>query len=305
MSISVEGQKCPVCKSYMFDDEDIVFCPVCGVPTHRECYNQIKKCPLEEYHGTELEYKAPKTEEKPKEEEPPKEQKEPEIITEKIDFSESEEEQSPFNNPNGAPFTPFGAPFDPYGGKDKNDSIEGISAEEMKHAVSVNSQYYIPKFFEITKQKKTNWNWAAFLIPESFFFFRKCHMTGFLAFVLTVLSTALMEFPSIYVTVTEGMTRADLLNAFTDAFSDPQKLLYSSVAVLSGLVIALVSRIIFGLYGNLIYKNEVFDKIRKAREDKDNDPALALRFKGGVNLFLGAFGLWGVNFFVRLLFIFL
>jgi len=46
MSLSVEGQKCPVCKSYMFDDEEIVFCPVCGVPTHKECYDKIKKCPL-------------------------------------------------------------------------------------------------------------------------------------------------------------------------------------------------------------------------------------------------------------------
>ena len=303
MSISVEGQKCPVCKSYMFDDEDIVFCPVCGVPTHRECYNKIKKCPLEEFHGTEHEYKAPVKEEKPKEEEP---QKEPETIREKIDFSGDEkEDNSPFNNPNGVPFIFNATPFDPYGGKDKNDSIDGVGAEEMKCAVSVNSQYYIPKFFEITKQKKTSWNWAAFLIPESFFFFRKCYKAGFLAFILTVVSTALMEFPNLYITVTEGMTQAELMNAFTSILQDPQKLMYSAIACGIGLIIALVSRILFGLYGNLIYKNEVFDKIKKAREDKENDPALVLRLKGGVNLFLGAFGLWGVNFFVRLLFIFL
>ena len=30
MSISVEGEKCPVCGAYLFDKDDVVFCPECG-----------------------------------------------------------------------------------------------------------------------------------------------------------------------------------------------------------------------------------------------------------------------------------
>ena len=30
MSISIEGEKCPVCGAYLFDEDDVVFCPECG-----------------------------------------------------------------------------------------------------------------------------------------------------------------------------------------------------------------------------------------------------------------------------------
>ena len=58
MSLSVEGQKCPVCHAYLFDDDDVVFCPICGAPHHRDCYNAIGHCALEDKHGTDEQYDA-------------------------------------------------------------------------------------------------------------------------------------------------------------------------------------------------------------------------------------------------------
>ena len=46
MSISIEGEKCPVCGAYLFDEDDVVFCPECGAPHHRECYNAVGHCAL-------------------------------------------------------------------------------------------------------------------------------------------------------------------------------------------------------------------------------------------------------------------
>ncbi|MGN0687126.1 MAG: RING finger protein [Oscillospiraceae bacterium] len=42
---------CPVCRTKFADGDDIVVCPECGTPHHRECYKQTGKCGVEEYHA--------------------------------------------------------------------------------------------------------------------------------------------------------------------------------------------------------------------------------------------------------------
>lgn len=291
MSISVEGEKCPVCKGYMFDDDDIVFCPVCGAPSHRECYNSLGHCPLEEYHGTDLEYKRTEKEEikeEPKEDSRPK------------SFHQS------FTDANkGFENTPFGIRFgeiDLLGGFNANDQIDGVTANEMKDVVGVNTQYYIPKFFGLNKQKKTSWNWAAFLFPHGFFFFRKALKPGVLAFLLQVAATVLLNFPLLYITISENMDYNAMLNAMQVILNDPQKLLFSTIATVLGLIISLATRIVFGLYGNWIYRSECFQKIKAIKESDQEDKPLLLKLKGGVNPFLGLFGILGVNWLASILF---
>lgn len=38
------NQKCPHCKKVFTKDDDIVVCPICGTPQHRECYEEDNKC---------------------------------------------------------------------------------------------------------------------------------------------------------------------------------------------------------------------------------------------------------------------
>ena len=56
MSLNTEGVSCVRCHAYLFPEDDIVYCPVCGAPHHRECYNQLGHCALEEFHGTDRQY---------------------------------------------------------------------------------------------------------------------------------------------------------------------------------------------------------------------------------------------------------
>ena len=42
--------KCAICGSYLFDDDDIVYCPECGAPHHRDCYNAIGHCGRADMH---------------------------------------------------------------------------------------------------------------------------------------------------------------------------------------------------------------------------------------------------------------
>ena len=71
MSLQIEGRKCVVCQSYLFEDDDVVFCPECGAPHHRDCYKSVGRCGVAHLHGTSEEYKfVPQPEETPKAEEP-------------------------------------------------------------------------------------------------------------------------------------------------------------------------------------------------------------------------------------------
>ena len=38
------NQRCPHCKKVFTKDDDIVVCPVCGTPQHRECYEKENRC---------------------------------------------------------------------------------------------------------------------------------------------------------------------------------------------------------------------------------------------------------------------
>ena len=64
MSLNLSGEKCALCKAYLFEEDDVVYCPECGAPHHRECYNGIGHCALDGLHGTENQYKKPQPEEK-------------------------------------------------------------------------------------------------------------------------------------------------------------------------------------------------------------------------------------------------
>lgn len=46
------GEKCPVCHKDFTGDDDVVVCPECGSPHHRECYKLENKCAYEDRHGT-------------------------------------------------------------------------------------------------------------------------------------------------------------------------------------------------------------------------------------------------------------
>ena len=64
MSLVYSGESCVYCKAKLFDEDDVVYCPVCGAPHHRECYNDLGHCALEQLHGTENEYSREKELEK-------------------------------------------------------------------------------------------------------------------------------------------------------------------------------------------------------------------------------------------------
>lgn len=46
--------KCPVCNKQFKEGDDIVVCPECGTPHHRECYEQEEHCFYQDKHYTKF-----------------------------------------------------------------------------------------------------------------------------------------------------------------------------------------------------------------------------------------------------------
>ncbi len=51
------GCKCPVCQQPFQDGDDIVVCPECGAPYHRDCYKEHGGCVFEDRHAPDFEWK--------------------------------------------------------------------------------------------------------------------------------------------------------------------------------------------------------------------------------------------------------
>jgi len=55
-----DGASCPVCSKKFTETDDIVVCPECGAPHHRECYRSLGKCALSDKHGSGQAWQPPK-----------------------------------------------------------------------------------------------------------------------------------------------------------------------------------------------------------------------------------------------------
>ena len=52
------NHSCPVCDKPFQKDSDIVVCPECGAPHHRECYEELTHCFFEDRHKDGFDYKT-------------------------------------------------------------------------------------------------------------------------------------------------------------------------------------------------------------------------------------------------------
>lgn len=280
MSFEEKTQKCVVCSAYLFAEDDTVYCPVCGAPHHRDCYNSIGHCGMEEAHGSENQYKK---------------------------ITINTEEKKPFEDAlpccrgcgkaveKGAKFCPHcGLPLDgipPFSDflpgakiieiKDDEKIDEGVTVLDAAKTVSINPFRYIPKFLQLKDGKKTSWNWAAFLLPHAWFAYRKMYMPAAVSGVFVLISQIFgLPLSSVIAGLPmpeQKMTYMEYAYYISSNLGEIDTL--AIVLALIGVVIALAVRIVSALYGDFIYKNSVVSAVRKIRESEDK-PELAAKLSG-------------------------
>ena len=311
MSLNTEGVSCVRCHAYLFPEDDIVYCPVCGAPHHRECYNQLGHCALEEFHGTDRQYDKVKAreEEQAAAEMPNTGENAEGLITcqmchEKYDFALNACPKC--GAPNIAKAGGSFVNFDFLGGVTADYDIgDGITADEAKRFVAANTPRYIPKFAVLNAKNKLSWNWLAFLFPCGWMLSRKMYKNGIIAGLLTVISS-LFYLPFMNAINNLGTTPGETQEQIMQSIYEHLPKMGAAViaALLAGFVLNIAVRILSALFGDYLYKQYAISSIKTSRaesEDMDYD----YRKKGGVNIFLFLLGTMAVQYLPALIGIFI
>lgn len=307
MSLKVEGTKCAVCHAYLFEEDDVVYCPDCGAPHHRDCYNSVGHCGLEQFHGTDKQYSAVKEREEQQSRKQTQEQATNSANTMPhtniicpachIDYDINMDSCPNCSAPNRLKLNRF-AGFDLLGGVPADYPIaEDVTAAEAQRFVTTNTHRYIPKFATLNRKNKLSWNWLAFLFPCGWFLSRKMYRNGIIAGIFTVIST-LFSIPLNNAMYNMGLSEAtyygnELFQMFSEAL--PEIGAAAIITAAAGAVLSLILRIVCGIFGDYLYKNHTVLSIRKIKasdEDIDNN----YRRLGGVNLFLFVIGVMAVQY---------
>ncbi len=288
-----EGLHCPVCHGKMFEDDDIVVCPVCGAPHHRDCYKRNNRCSFADKHGTEEQWQRP---------EPVTSAEEPPVVCYNCGKQLSSDSRfcdncrapvfSQANPQSPPPYTPF--IIDPMGGVHADDSIDGVSAKEIASYVLINTGRYLPRFRSISapEKKKTSWNFAAFFLAPYWLFYRKCYKEAMLS-LLVFASYLALRIPfamslSSFVYTNTRMNSIEMTSRLVNDMIQTNQgwrlgLLLLSVAIQIGLSVYL------GLFGDYIYKKNAVSKIKELKGNAANvagDFLVILQRSGGVNVII-------------------
>lgn len=229
MSQDTENKQCQICQGYLFEDDDVVVCPECGAPHHRDCWHTVGHCGLAELHGTDRQYPNHNNVNNSnnngaQDNGPAYESYEPyerlcphcgkrARATDALfcpycgkqygtrpnqqnyntaNNTENRSSETDNNHQNAGPNFFFGNinfEQNSYGGIPKDSEIEGIKVEHVAKFVGSNARRYIPRFAVMSDSNRHSWNWGAFLFPSVWCMARKMYATGIMYFILMLASS--------------------------------------------------------------------------------------------------------------------
>ena len=282
------NERCPVCNNTFEHDDDIVVCPECGTPHHRECYIENKSCANNHKHSEDFRWEPTFVypEEKETKNNPAEEKS---IYQQAVEMAEM-----PFPSIQAEKINPFFR--EKFG-----DLEEDVPAEDVAIFVRQESHRYVSKFQKITEGKFT-WNWAAFFFTPYWFFYRKLYKIGAIIFALFLLITSISFLPPVVQLntdiaafetevqeiadsdKTEEEYQAALLEITSEMSETIQKNRTGAMLIMSQSVASVVLSIFVGLNANIWYYNHTKKQLKviKAESTSENYKN-NLFIKGGVS----------------------
>lgn len=298
-------KKCDGCAEIMHEDEDIVVCPECGTPQHRECYNKNNACVNAHLHAEGFDWRSANI--NPEDPPKPAEQTKP---------AEPTGNSMPlFSAETGIPESAlpmFNAQSIVIDGKtvSTNKEFNGIKIKDALTYLQVNASGYIKKFIKHEKKKNfISWNWGAFFFTPAWFFYRKLYKAGafFLTFAVaaaliaapyaSIIAEAYTALEPLEDTIYETMMTffKDMSDTTANAFIAACEAYWTQFRPTLPYVLA-VDAITFvlpcsaaAIMANSLYRNKMLEDIRIARR-ATNDPNIqrySLVRRGGVSIFAG------------------
>ncbi|MBC8569745.1 RING finger protein [Zongyangia hominis] len=266
------GIECPVCKEKFQMADDVVVCPICGTPHHRECYQKIGRCAFEENHGDGYQWERPYAADQGSASQAGAEESgetvpcpqcgtvnpKDALFCVKCGYNLHAQEQQQ----NAANYAGMYQAVSPLGGVHPDADIDGVPAAEVAAYVRENSHFYLPRFKALAdKTRSVCWSWSACLFHFVYFFYRKMYLLG--ALLMAVYCACLA--PSFIIA---GQYVQYMYTAAADAttlFSlDPTSSL--SIWFNVSRIVAFGLSILLGMFGTRIYKFCAIRRIKKVKE---------------------------------------
>ena len=298
------GNHCPVCEQAFTDTDDIVVCPDCGTPYHRDCWKKVGACMHRSEHAAGFEWQpeiGPEAVKAAHEATCPNCGTRntpgaarcshcgcplPRSEADSADAAKPEEQvpiyardPSAVNNRSAAP----GPHIETYstdreGGIYRReigpeDTIDGIKAKDWAAYVGRSPMYYLMQFFRMSiTNRKAAVCLSAFLFGPAYLFYRKMWKEGLLTAILTIV----LSIP----------TFIEIISAFNPSLLGAMPLGWLPAAVNVCAVASWALNIILGLFAVSWYRREAKKNIDRIYADYPDGEARteAQLQKGGTNL---------------------
>lgn len=314
------GVKCPVCEKPFLKDDDVVVCPECGAPYHRECYAKEGKCVFDELHEQGKEWQPPEPPRAPDTSAEIKDRECPAcgtlnghsaLFCSRCGASLLGEPQTYNNTQQNAapppPYTPYqnqhfaGAPqftYDPMGGVSPAEPIDNdVTFGDVSKVVKTNTAYYMSVFRYIRHTGKNKFNFSAFLFTGAWMLYRKQYKAGaVVTAIMLVLQAAfqaacwLVFYPTIDALALQAgydsglyLTTDQMFSLITLAQQDSVmyfKLLSPYIVMIAMLIVM----VIVGIRGNRMYMGHCIKTARSVKLEQASDPEVTFESRGGVSI---------------------
>ena len=255
------GCVCDVCKQTFTAESDVVVCPECGTPHHRECYKELGHCVNEAKHSEGFEWNAPQKTFAPTANVCPKCQTEnpkDASFCENCGISLAPQAKANgpkipvppvFPNPAGQNKTSAVPPVTP---KALEGEFDGVSYKDMAIYIGESAPYYIYHFKNLDLKIKhfRPFSWSAFLFDGFYFLYRKMWLQA----LIVILITSVLSMPALLVTAVEmGAVEAAVLDSIGNI----------DLLMTIGSILSVAYKIFLGYWAIPQYRKTVANNIRR------------------------------------------
>lgn len=191
-----EGFHCAECDGVFTAADDVVVCPICGAPHHRDCYIKRGSCAEAELHGTGTNY-TPRRDTNTDNSTPCQrcghpvpESSEvcPNCFTPKGQKFHSDYQER--RRPNQSGFYRVDENIIKYGGVNPEEEISGVKVKDLAEYVGPSSGSFIRKwFFSQRSGSAFSMNFSALLFGPMYFLYRKMFLLGILYLLFSWVSS--------------------------------------------------------------------------------------------------------------------
>ncbi len=317
------GNKCPVCDKYFHIGDDIVVCPECGTPHHRECYADNGNCVNADKHDDGYDYLQ--------------EINDNESVDDTVEFINCKKCGTPNpkgaffcakcgsamqdikdnanNNPyqnaganntyNGQPFPGNQGPhvimFDPLAGVNPSTDVgDGVTVGEVAKFVKTSTPYFVTVFNQIRMFAKSRFNFCGMFFGGGYLLYRKMYKIGSIITAIQAAMLILYYYLNYYINSSPVYDK--LLKAMYEYDTNATALYMSELtAQQNGIlmiyfaiaIVMLIMSVVIGACANRMYFNHCKKQIVKIKSEANtqSDCDTLYQKRGGVNMPL-AISLW-------------